>query len=86
MNTANTLLSDTLHNKMETLTEHVAHLSSMFSQKFGGPTLANNQLRRSHITHTHNSIHDLGLPPPLDLRNSPTHNSTQMNTSGEVGG
>ena len=38
MNTANSLLSDTLQNKMEILTEDVTNLAKIISAKFGGPT------------------------------------------------
>ena len=86
MNESNSLLSDALNNKMETLTEHVASLTSIISEKFGGLTHANPQVQRTHITHTHNKINDIGLPPPSDLRNSSTHTSTQMDTSGGVSG
>ena len=86
MDTANFLLSDTLHNRMETLTEQVAGIASLISRKFGGPIQESNQVHRTQVTHNHNSINNIGLPPPLDLRNSPTHNSTQIDTSGGVGG
>ena len=86
MHTANSILSDTLRNKMDTLTDQVASLSSSISQHFGSPIQANNKEHRTLVTHTHNSINNLGLPPPLDQRNSPTHNSTQMDTSGGVDG
>jgi len=86
MNTANSLLSDTLHNKMETLTDQVAGLASLISQQFGGPSQDQAHIHRTLVTHTHNSINDLGLPPPLNQRNSPTHNSTQMDISGGVSG
>ena len=62
MNTANSLLSDTLHNRMETLTEQVAGIASLISRKFGGPIQESNQVLRTQVTHTHNSINNIGLP------------------------
>ena len=59
MHTANSILSDTLHNKMETLTDQVASLLSIISRNFGGPLQANDQVHRTHVTHTHNSINNL---------------------------
>ena len=38
MNIANGILSDIMHNKIETLTEHVASLSVIITQKFVSPT------------------------------------------------
>ena len=87
MNTASSLLSDTLQRKMETLTEDVANLAYIISAKFGGLTdtpMADPTINR--ITHSQNTINDLGFPPPLNARNSPTHTSTQVDNCGGVGG
>lgn len=35
MNDANTLLSDTIHNKIETLTSHIASLEVIINKKIG---------------------------------------------------
>ena len=65
MNNANTLLSDTLNNKMNALTTHVDSLVQLMNSQFG--TIPDNTIhtavQQMQITHTHNNINELGLPP-----------------------
>ena len=91
MNDANTTLSDTLHNKIETLTSHVTNLANILHNKLGNLNDTNmvdiiTQPQHTQITHTHNSIDNIGLLPPLEFRNSPTHPSPIVETGGGVAG
>ena len=47
---------------METLTEQVAGITSLISRKFGGPIQESDQVLRTQVTHTHNSINN-NAPP-----------------------
>lgn len=91
MDTANTLLSDTLNNKIESLTNHVASRAPMISSKRGTPLdVTMTELQKIHnmqITHTHtqNSINNIGLLPQYINPNhsSPTHTHV---SSADTGG
>ena len=70
MNNANTLLSDNLHNKINALTSHVDSLVQLMNSQFGTGTDApiHQAVQQMQITHTHNTINGLGLPPSTSPR------------------
>ena len=70
MNEANTLLSDNLHNKINALSTHVESLVQVMNSQFGARTDPSIQsaVQQMQITHTHNTINELGLPPSPSQR------------------
>ena len=74
-----------------TITSHVTNLVAIINNKLGGLSYTTmvdiiTQPQQTQITHTHNSINNLGLPPLLEIRNSPTHTSPNAENSGGVVG
>lgn len=89
MNTANTLLSDTLRNKINALTTHVANLAALISKNFGDKCdpMIGQGIQQMQITHIHHNINDLGLPPgPLPSGTSPPNNTNVVSPGEGVTG
>ena len=85
MNEANTLLSDNLHNKINALSTHVESLVQVMNSQFGAradPSIQS-AVQQMQITHTHNPINELGLPPSPSQREALSLMGAQQVHHGE---